>query len=208
TALVVGGTPGADTITLRTNPLTHDVEVLFGKTSLGAYHPTGRIIAYGQGGNDIIRSGADIALPVWFFGGAGSDLLEGGRANDILVGGDGDDLLLGGPGDDLLIGGRGHDLIVGGTGDDLLIGGSTAFDAGARALAAVRAEWTAPRSFAARVANLQGTGCGPDFGHRNNGNVFLRLTGPDRTVFDSEWDVLAAPPGADWVLDDGIRFWL
>ena len=144
------------------------------------FAPTGRIVAYGLGGNDQIQVSGGIGLPALLFGGTGNDLLQDGGGDSVLVGGDGNDLLQSYRGSDLLIGGSGADLLQGSTGDDLLIAGTTAFDANDVALAAIMAEWTSGRSYATRIANLSGSGSGP----RANGNFFLKASGPDATVFD------------------------
>src|SRR5262245_12247815 len=76
-----------------------------------------------------------------------------------------------------------------------LIAGTTAFDGNPAALAAVMAEWTSARTYAARVANLRGSGTGP----RANGDFFLKVSGPDVTVFDDgAVDVLTGNAGSDW----------
>jgi len=80
-----------------------------------------------------------------------------------------------------------------------LIGGTTAFDDNAAALAAVMAEWEAPKPLAVRLANLRGTGVGMNFAQRNNGNYFLKASGPGATVFDDATvDVFSDPAGSDW----------
>ena len=66
--------------------------------------PTGRLIVYGLGGNDDIQAAGGITLPLWLYGGEGSDRLKGGGANNVLIGGAGDDLLVGGGDRDILIG--------------------------------------------------------------------------------------------------------
>src|SRR5205823_1862977 len=91
--------------------------------------------------------------------------------------------------------------IVGNAADDILIAGSTAFDANEAALSAILAEWTSARSYAARVANLMGTGTGSDFDNRQNGCYFLRVTdqAATTTVFDDgSADVLTGNDGIDW----------
>ena len=56
TALVVGGTMGNDRIDfVAVNATT--IRVTMNGTSLGRFSPTGRIIAYGQAGNDAISVG-------------------------------------------------------------------------------------------------------------------------------------------------------
>jgi PKD repeat protein/type VI protein secretion system component Hcp len=197
TALVVGGTAGPDRIIFR--PKHHGVEALVNGASLGVFHPTGRLIAYGQAGDDFIQVQGNITLPTLLDGGDGNDTLVGGRGDNVLVGGAGDDVLIGGRGRNLLIGGMGRDRLVGGPGDDLLIGGTTAFDANAVALSALLAEWSAPASPAERVADLRGTGTGAAFGARLNGAYFLKADGPDRTVFgDGSANVLNGGSGLNW----------
>jgi autotransporter-associated beta strand protein len=65
--------------------------------------------------NDILRAGA---LPVWFEGKAGNDVLSGSIQGDLLDGGNDDDTLTGGSGDDTLKGGWGSDTLAGGFGND------------------------------------------------------------------------------------------
>ena len=84
---------------------------------------------------------------------------------------------------------------AGNAGDNLLIAGTTAFDGNPASLAAVMAEWTSDRTYAARVANLRGSGAGP----RGNGGTCLQVSGPDVTVFDDgAVDVLTGNSGSDW----------
>jgi Ca2+-binding RTX toxin-like protein len=130
----------------------------------------------------------------------------GGHGRDILLGGAGNDKLESGPGADLLIGGRGGDQLDAGGGDDLLIAGFTEFDANPAALAAILAEWTAPREAEVRVANLRGEGSGP----RLNGDYFLKTNGPDAALFqDVEQDDMTGGAGRDWfianLIGDGIK---
>jgi Ca2+-binding RTX toxin-like protein len=133
--------------------------------------------------------------PVTLMGRGGKDDLLGGRGDDLLLGGDGNDTLEGGAGRDVLIGGRGADRIKGDGGGDLLIGGFTAFDEDDAALLAIQAEWTSPRSYEARIANLRGEGTGP----RLNGMYFLRTSGASATVFDDrDEDKLTGGSGRDW----------
>lgn len=127
----------------------------------------------------------------------------------IIDGGKGNDHLKGGGGRNVLIGGLGADRLVGGAADDLLIAGFTAFDANDAAMTAILAEWISSRSYAARIANLQGTGSGTPFAERLNGNYFLKGSGPDATVFDDgDPDRLTGAAGRDWFfanLDSGVR---
>jgi PKD repeat protein len=158
-----------------------------------------RLLGFGQAGDDGI--GADPFLPVsaWLYGDAGNDALAGGAGPDVLLGGDGKDALHGGAGRNLLVGGSGADTLVVGGADDILVAGTTAFDANPVALSAVMAEWTSTRDYASRVANLRGAGTGP----RLNGDYFLKVDGPSRTVFDDgASDVMLGGWGTDWFLAD------
>ncbi|MFO0852382.1 MAG: Ig-like domain-containing protein [Gemmataceae bacterium] len=198
TDLVVGGTPCGDEIELRAKR-GGAVRVTIDGRSHGVFAPTGRLVVYGQGGDDELTVDDCVTLPAWLYGGDGNDRLTGGRGNDVLVGGDGNDRLVGGPGRDLLIGGRGADRLDGNDRGDLLIGGFTAFDDNETALMGVTAEWTSGHSYSARVANLSG----PGDATRLNGDFFLTTDGPARTVFDDgAADALSGGDGADWVFAD------
>jgi Ca2+-binding RTX toxin-like protein len=126
----------------------------------GRFAPTGRLIAYGQGGNDTIQVAGGITLPAWLYGGDGNDTLNtaGSSGNNVLEGGAGGDTLQAGSGRDLLIGGLGADVLQGGGGDDILIGGTTDYDSNLSALNAVMAEWgRTDADYATRVKHLGGT---------------------------------------------------
>jgi len=181
TALVVGGTTGDDLIQFGPGGNTGDIVVTINGVSLGTFYPTGRIIAFGQAGNDDIQVSGSIANSAWLDGGAGNDHLKGGSGNNVLLGGIGDDTLLGSTGRDLLIGGTGADQIVGGGGDDILIGGATAWDDDETALIDILNVWRSGASYATRVAQLRAT--------------FLNST----TVFDDlTVDQLIGSSGMDW----------
>jgi Ca2+-binding RTX toxin-like protein len=75
------------------------------------------------GGDDTVKIGRGVPIPVTLRGGPGDDRLSGGSENDRLVGGAGDDVLLGRAGDDRLYGGPGRDKLIGAAGDDVLSGG-------------------------------------------------------------------------------------
>jgi hypothetical protein len=195
TVLAVGGTTGNDTLVIHPVGNAGRLEVLLDGASLGTYAPTGRLLVYGQAGDDNIEVAGSVGNAAWLFGGDGNDRLAGGAGANVLVGGRGNDHLLGGGGRDLLIGGDGLDQLVGNGGDDLLIGGRTAFDADEAALWALMAEWTSAREYEVRVANLNGTGSGP----RSNGNIFLKAAGSGVTVQgDGVEDRLTGSSGRDW----------
>jgi Ca2+-binding RTX toxin-like protein len=224
TRLAVGGTGEDDEIVFDTTVLPGEVEVLFNGTSLGTYSPNQRLLAFGQGGNDIIQAAGDVAVATWFYGDDGNDKIKGGSGNDGLFGGAGHDLLVGHHGRDLLVGGKGADRIVGNADDDVLVAGYTAFDyryteyhtqAGAtlavvleqhheEAIGKIMAEWTSSRLFESRVKNLvDGTGSPEE---RSNGEYFL-VRGDEAdsttTVFDDEdEDKLTGSAGVDWFFFD------
>ncbi len=110
-SLVVGGTTGDDKILFEA-AAKGAVKVKINGALQGVFAPTGRLIAYGQAGNDDIQVAGAITLPAWLYGDAGNDRLKGGG---------GDDVLMGGAGDDFLVGGKGHDLLIGGPGKDRLV---------------------------------------------------------------------------------------
>jgi hypothetical protein len=145
TALVVGGTLGNDRIQFGPTGTRGQVIVMFNGVSLGTFAPTGRIIAYGQAGDDILQVSTGIRLGSILMGGDGNDRLQGGSGDDVLVGGAGDDWLKGNDGHDVLLGGAGLDYLVGSLGDDLLVGEATPIDHDLDALAAACLEWVQTR---------------------------------------------------------------
>ncbi|HUG91797.1 MAG TPA: hypothetical protein VML55_13245, partial [Planctomycetaceae bacterium] len=200
--LVVGGTTGNDVITFGPGDNAGDIEVIVNGSSLGVYQPTGRLVAFGQDGNDVIEVSGSIGLPAWLYGDGGNDSLKGGGGDDVLFGGSGDDLLVGGSGRDLLVGGTGADRIVGNADDDILIAGFTAFDYTPAwllqrdhdtAINAIMAEWTrTDLAHADRIAHLiNGGGLNGDW--KLNGSTVGN---------DDERDILTGSEGDDWFLFD------
>ena len=199
--LVVGGTDGNDII--------HFAAASGGKIKayvngdwLGPFTASGRVIAYGGAGNDLLSVGVLANRDGWLFGGAGNDLLNGGPGNDVLVGGDGNDLASGGFGRDLIIGGDDEDALLGDFDEDIIVAGTTQFDANELALGLIMAEWTSSRSFQQRTSNLEGVGSGSNWTSRANGNTFL-VAKPggshEVTVFDDgEVDLLVGGADRDW----------
>ena len=189
TALVIGGTSGDDTIIIH--PASDDLlEVLINGVSAGAFAPTGRLIVYGQAGNDDLQVAGSVAQPAWLYGDDGNDRLKGGAGANVLLGGAGDDDINGGKGRNLLIGGTGADRVVGNSGEDLLIGGITSWDAHEAALWALMQEWTSAASYDTRVARLRGTQGG-------GANGQFTLAG-DTVLDDFAADKLTGSSGRDW----------
>jgi hypothetical protein len=197
--LVVAGTAENDTIAI-VGGSGASVQVFAGGTMLGSFQPTRRIVVHGDSGDDIIRIANSIQLPVWLYGEQGNDTLRGGGGASLLLGGAGLDALFGGLGASVLIGGQGDDRLQGGSGDDILIGGRTGWDANDLALSAILDEWTSPRDYATRVANLRGNGTEP----RANGDYYLNMAGRYATVYDDDGghDELIGGEGLDWFFAD------
>jgi Ca2+-binding RTX toxin-like protein len=202
TDLVAGGTLGNDSIRFNPQGNSGAIQVTINGASLGTFTPSGRLIAFGQAGDDSITVAGSISLPAWLYGGDGNDNLNAGGGNSVLLGGAGDDKLIAGKGRNLVIGGTGADSLNGGSGDSILIAGTTAFDNQEAALAAILAEWGSTDSYATRVANLSGTGTGPCL----NGSYFL-VAGVT-VLDDGKPDKITGSAGQDWffanVLGPGV----
>jgi autotransporter-associated beta strand protein len=201
--LVVGGTERADDILIRPGTAAGEVEVWLNGDFKGTFTPTGKIVAFGQDGNDTLTlgvrriAGQDVRLdvPAVLDGGKGDDTIsaEGNLAASVLLGRNGDDRLLGGLGPDLLIGGDGRDSLSGNLGSDILIGGSTRYDDDQAALDLIMAEWTREdESLENRKAHLLGTRSGGW-----NGNVLLN----DGALLDDGLiDTLFGDAALDWLI--------
>lgn len=179
--LVVGGTTGNDTISF--SKLMTGITVTINGYSQGTFNPTGRVIAYGQVGDDTIQSSSMITLPTELYGDAGNDALMGGGGPSLLSGGDGNDKLTGGSGRSVQVGGAGADTLGGGAADDLLIGGVYGGDdAGLRSVLSAWANTSA--DYATRTASLRGG-----------------LLAAIRA--DGATDVLTGNKGTDWFFSNG-----
>jgi Ca2+-binding RTX toxin-like protein len=191
---VFSPTAGGAQLVVKVNGVTVSTTTVAGPATLG------RVIGYGQAGNDQIEldddwsSGHRVSFSVsaFLFGGDGNDDLDarGSIANNVLRGGAGQDDLEGGSGRDLLIGGLGSDELDGEGGEDILIGGTTDYDNNLVALGAILAEWgRTDLSFDARVNHLRGQPGGL------NGPYVLT----DLTVHkDGYSDDLDGGDGQDW----------
>jgi Ca2+-binding RTX toxin-like protein len=208
-ALYISGTAGSDLIRARQLTTGYAVAVstgtsIFTTTFAG---PVSRIVVFAGAGNDTVRFNKNVLVPTWTYGGTGNDNLSGAAiAPNVIVGGTGNSVLRAGKRRDILIGGSGSEKLFGSTAQDVLIAGTTSFDQNEAALNTLQLEWNARRSYAARVANLRGTGTGA----RNNGNFFLIASGPNETVFGSEkGNTLTSGTGQDWffakVAGNGVR---
>lgn len=143
--LVVTGTDGPDTITLRVEGDRLSVmvgdraDIIQVRTASGrvvertavALHSVRAVSLFGRGGDDQISAAAS-PVGVFIHGGAGSDRLFGSRfadrietgsgANHVVHGLAGDDVLVGDAGRDILYGGDGRDQLSGRGGNDELYG--------------------------------------------------------------------------------------
>ncbi len=201
--IVVGGTIGSDRMRFEIDKPTGGVRVTLKGATLGVFSllPTGasffsipssasasrlgRLIAFGQAGDDVIEVASDVRLSAWLYGDAGSDQLSGGAGNNMLVGGADDDTLTVDAGRDVLLAGPGADTLIGGAGSDLLIAGANSFETSDAALSAVLRAWTAPTSYAARIAQLRAG--------------LLVATGNHRNLFDdTAIDSLTGNDHQDW----------
>ncbi|MDR7364669.1 Ig-like domain repeat protein, partial [Nocardioides marmoribigeumensis] len=115
-ALVVGGTAGADTITVKPGSSSSALVVRIGNGSPQTFTGISRVIVLGQAGNDSLTMDRTLTVPRFLYGGDGNDTLNGGNATGVQVGGAGNDTLRGGNGRDLLLGGTGADSLSGDNG--------------------------------------------------------------------------------------------
>lgn len=181
--LVVGGTGANDTILFE--PASTGIRVRINGVNKGVFQNIGRLVAYGNDGDDILT----LNLPSELFGGNGNDSLTGGKAPNLLIGGDGDDLLTGGAARDLLIGGQGTDYLAGGGDDDLLIASHSSYQDSRSALRQIMNEWLRNKPLAQRIAHLTGAPGGL------NGSFFINAN----TVSDDDrLDRLQGGLGSDF----------
>jgi len=121
--LHVHGTPGDDQVSVAVAD-NGGVRVRLNDTWYSYKpHEVSSVHIRTHAGNDVVATSALVSVPVWVFGGSGSDYVLGGSGDDLVVGGTGDDRLYGGPGNDILVGGEGNDYLHGGEGEDILHGG-------------------------------------------------------------------------------------
>jgi len=143
TDLVWGGTGGADDVTFEqvsASTIRIHEQLLYGtavNNSVDINSINGRVIAYGNPGNDRL-SAAGMSTKVTLDGGAGNNTLYGGNGGDLLIGGSnggegqqGNNVIIAGNGDNVIYGNDvlarkkssgGDNLIVGGSGNDLIYG--------------------------------------------------------------------------------------
>jgi hypothetical protein len=224
--LIWGGTPGIDVVYFYTTVSANVVGVFnqyanlpqqLAAVNIGALvgGVTGKVIAHGYGGDDVIVAELLVSRAASLLGGDGNDTLVGGRLADSIEGGNGHDLLLGatqasdggdrligGDGDDVLIAFAGADTLLGGAGSDLLIGGGLTFSTELgglpRGAIAVYNEWSlSGHTLSARKANLLGTDPQPDRLNQSFlGNYYL-LAG-STVLADNAVDSMTGGDEEDW----------
>ena len=140
-SVVLPAPDGDDRIRIVQTGANGQFEVTIDSVSKGSFSANGRVIAFGQAGDDGIDAPNNVSLPVEFYGGEGDDTLNGAARPDLLVGGPGADALHGGQGRDILIGGAGLDQLSGGPDDDVLVGSASIHDENFTALHSIQAEW-------------------------------------------------------------------
>lgn len=200
--LAVGGTLTDDKIRFVSGSSPEEIKILLDGRELYTGQPTGRLLAFGQAGDDDIQVAGSISLSAWFYGDGGNDRLKGGNGNDALFGGIGDDLILGQSGLDILVGGPGADRIIGNADDDILIAGYTVFDYRDdgvlqrnhdEAFSQIMQRWTSGGGYLDRIRAL----IAEDFAYH--------LRSGDTVLEDADADVLTGSAGDDWFfLDDDL----
>jgi PKD repeat protein len=190
--LVVGGSTGDDVITIQPIDENGTLGVVVNGVDQGGFVPTGRVVVYGQAGNDIIQV-SSVSLQVVLLGGDGDDTLDAATVtgSTVLSGGAGNDILLGGSGRNVLLGGTGADELHGGGDEDLLVGGATSHDANLPALLSLLAEWArTDADYETRLGHLDGSVAGG-----LNGTSLLNA---QTVTDDGASDNLFGHAGRDW----------
>jgi len=194
TALFVGGTEKADTITITTLS-SGKIRVVINGKAKGDFAGANFVYVQAYGGNDTVTLDKSVKLDTMVFGGKGNDTLKGGSGNDVLSGEEGDDKIYGGwDGSDILIGGLGADSLWGhdsantapGRDGNLLIGDRLTYAQEADKLFAVYGKWTSADSYSQRVTAL-----------KNGTNGIPRIDSAS-VVNDRKVDKLVGGIGMDW----------
>jgi uncharacterized repeat protein (TIGR01451 family) len=161
-ALVAGGFNNVNDV-ITFNPQGSGINVMHFDYNHGSFMFDGSVMAFGQGGNDIIRVHQSLTTTALLFGQDGDDLLVGSAGSNILVGGAGNDTLYGYAARDLLFGGLGADMLFGLAPDetnrtddgDLIASDPTAWEYDPNLLASIFHRWNSPDSYADRLHNLR-----------------------------------------------------
>ncbi|MBD2516808.1 DUF4347 domain-containing protein [Nostoc sp. FACHB-973] len=201
-ALFIGGGNSNDNIEVRRGSSASMIRVFVNGTDKGEFARTsngstiGRIMIYGNAGNDTITINSDLdPITTVIYGDVGNDTIRGGNGYNVIDGGDGSDFIYGGTDNDILLGSSGQDTINADKGDDILISGKYKYSSDLNAIAALLAAWLQPVSYSQRITNLK-NGVGFDsFYALNPANI------TDDNVVDSlTGDTLDGVQGQDWFL--------
>lgn len=132
-ALFVSATSTDDQITVLPVTGSRRLRVVIENGSFtdefGPFDFKGQTIVMGQNGHDVISTEAVPSRDVLAYGNAGNDTIRTGNNNGILLGNAGNDTLVGGNARDLLIGGAGADELTGDNAGDILVAAATKYDA-------------------------------------------------------------------------------
>lgn len=123
-AVIVNGTPAADTIVAATDASGNiTVTGLPAAVSISHFEATDSLTINGLAGDDVIDATGLDGIALTMNGGLGADLFLGSAGNDFVNGGDGDDVALLGGGDDTFVWNPGddNDTIEGQAGFDTLL---------------------------------------------------------------------------------------
>jgi hypothetical protein len=180
--LIVGGTSGADTITVAGSSRGYAATLNGVRYNFPVAAVPGRIVIHAFGGNDNIRVTGLKAAEI--HAGDGNDTVKGGSGNDVIWGDAGNDMLFGNAGNDVLIGGDGLDTMNGGSGHDILVGGD--FKKGLQHNGVEAYNYATLKAIAQSWAN--------------SGVMDADLTSLIDDVLDDDLDKLTGSSGNDWFL--------
>jgi Ca2+-binding RTX toxin-like protein len=193
-ALFVGGTSGDDVIVVQRGTTSAYIDVVINGVDQGEFPvtsggvPIGRIIVYGNAGNDTITINTNVgAIDAVIYGGDGNDTITGGAGSTFADGGDGNDLITANGSRDVLVGGLGQDTLNAGKDDDILIGGVYLFSGDLDTVYGLMKEWKSSASYADRIADIR-------TGGSDGAYALTSLT----VVDDGAVDHLNGAQGQDW----------
>ena len=187
-------------ITLTDNPDVVNVTLegsivvvnINGQPALHYGTDTTSITIFCLNGADVVNVAPNVPVPMFVFGGNGTDSISGGSGADVLAGGVGNDTIIANGGFDILIGGAGSDSMVGGDGEDIFVG-TTVFENNLAALRGLSAEWNSGNTRADRIHHIRTANSGGING------AFVLTVGPGGTISDdSAKDTYTGGNDLDW----------
>lgn len=177
---------------------------------------TGKVIIYGQGGDDVLNA-SFLDNPVEIHAGDGSNILIGGRGADVINAGGGNNVILGGllstSGPDQLRAGNGRNIFIAGpgggsvavgSGGNLVVGGAlnqVGWDDGLyQSLRDALAIWSSAASFADRVSGLlPEINSGNISSNQSSLSIQLAAGGSDLVVVDSSQAGITGAEASDQI---------